>query len=231
MGGVTVLAERQKTGNGGSKWKYRCKCGAEGWAWSETLKKSTDYCCIKCRKELASIKARARRGRFDDPKHWHGGCPERKCYKAWVQAKQRVFNPKGPSWHRYGGRGITMCSGMRHSYDTFLQTVGLPPFPSWSLGRIDNDGHYSCGACDDCKAHGWQNNVRWENLFDQNNNKSTTKMFTFKGRTQSLTAWAVETGISPVTLMHRIRSGMTEEQLFFTNNANRSTILFHSWNL
>lgn len=69
-----------------------------------------------------------------------------KAYKAWAAAKRRCFNPQSRQFHRYGGRGITMCRQWRENFEAFLYDMGPCP-PGLTLDRIDNDGHYEPGNC------------------------------------------------------------------------------------
>jgi hypothetical protein len=73
--------------------------------------------------------------------------------------KTRCLNPAFHAYHRYGGRGITVCSGWRDSFETFLRDMGPCP-TNLSLDRIDNDGHYEPGNC------------RWTTAMTQTRNRS-----------------------------------------------------------
>ena len=42
-------------------------------------------------------------------------------YRAWWSIKSRCYNPNTPSYHRYGGRGITMCEEWLNSYISFRE--------------------------------------------------------------------------------------------------------------
>lgn len=72
--------------------------------------------------------------------------PER---RVWANMLQRCFNPRHPSYKRYGGRGITVCLEWRGTSHAFLVYMGPRPGPEYSIDRIDNDGNYEPG------------NVRW----------------------------------------------------------------------
>jgi hypothetical protein len=46
--------------------------------------------------------------------------------------------------------------------------------PDWADGgmdRIDNDGNYSCGKCEQCLREGWTANCRWSTRLQQARNR------------------------------------------------------------
>jgi hypothetical protein len=104
-------------------------------------------------------------------------------YLAWVAMKQRCKNPNGDHFDRYGGRGITVCAGWDNSYESFFSDLGHCP-PGMEIDRWpDNDGHYSCGHCEDCRTRGLAFNARWATIKQQQRNKSTNRIITVRGIT------------------------------------------------
>jgi len=137
------------------------------------------------------------------PVHGHCPCqtiPQGKAvhpqeYYAWTNMKTRCYNPKYPVFHRYGGRGITVCQEWRDSFSAFLEHVGPKPDPSYQLDRIDNNGNYEPG------------NVRWVPLETNANNKSTTQVLTINGESGGLPYWEVRTGRDRKTIWRRLKDG------------------------
>lgn len=74
----------------------------------------------------------------------HGGVGTR-THNSWRDMLGRCRQPKYPSFHRYGGRGITVCDRW-HEYVNFLADMGERP-DGMTLDRIDNDGNYEPGNC------------------------------------------------------------------------------------
>jgi hypothetical protein len=69
-------------------------------------------------------------------------------YRAWQALKTRCFNPKIVGYHRYGGRGITVCDRWINSFENFLADMGCRPGPEYSIDRFpNNDGNYEPSNC------------------------------------------------------------------------------------
>lgn len=96
------------------------------------------------------------------------GAPE---YTSWSGMKSRCINKHNPKYKNYGGRGIKTCKRWRDSFIAFYEDMGKKPDPSLSIDRIDNDGNYSCGKCEECVANGWTSNCQWADKYQQSYNK------------------------------------------------------------
>jgi hypothetical protein len=87
--------------------------------------------------------------------HGMTGTPTRNC---WLNMIQRCTNEKHPSYHRYGGRGITVCEEWL-TFENFFRDMGTKP-DDLTLDRIDNNGNY-------CKI-----NCRWATRLEQKLNQN-----------------------------------------------------------
>src|SRR5947209_18746960 len=94
------------------------------------------------------------------------------AYSSWKHAKQRCFNPNHESASNYHDRGITMCQGFRESFLKFYEKMGDCPNGK-TLDRIENNGNYSCGDCQQCKEKEWPFNCKWSTKKEQDRNRRT----------------------------------------------------------
>jgi hypothetical protein len=115
---------------GQALWRCRCDCGGERLAVGAKLRNGTATHC-GCAQRARIEAARLRRGTE---------------YRVWAQMIQRCTNPREASFHRYGGRGISVCKRWR-GFDDFVADVGRRPSMAHTLERIDNDGNYEPGNC------------------------------------------------------------------------------------
>lgn len=86
-------------------------------------------------------------------------------YRIWQGMLDRCHNPNNKSYHRYGGRGIVVCTRWRNM-QSFVSDMGERPFATASIDRIDNNGPYSPDNC------------RWATLEQQTRNTKERKSAT-----------------------------------------------------
>lgn len=71
----------------------------------------------------------------------------------------RVRNKNCKDYHRYGGRGISVCERWL-SFENFLADMGQPPSDKHSIERENNDGNYEPLNCVWATAKQQANNRR-----------------------------------------------------------------------
>jgi hypothetical protein len=118
-------------------------------------------------------------------------------YQVWQGMLGRCYCRTHGNYKRYGGRGIGVCDRWRRSFKTFLADTGPRPSALHSLDRWpDQNGDYTPDNC------------RWATKQEQQRNLRSNRLLTFNGRTQCLTAWAEEVGLTREALNNRLTRGM-----------------------
>lgn len=172
---------------------FRCECGNKKEAQlNAVLYGSTKSCGCMVKEYYASGTVRS---------HGDHRSPE---YRSWTGMKSRCLNPNDTSYDRYGGRGIAVCDWWAESYENFLADMGRKPSPNHSIERIDNDGDYE------------PNNCRWASRHEQQANRSSSRLLTYKGETMTMLQWAERLGMSWTSLANRAKRGMTDEEIITT---------------
>ncbi len=142
-----------------TRWFCLCDCGKKIIVLAHCLRGGYTRSCKCLANELTSQRCKL-------------GYTHLKEYKAWHSMRKRCSNKNNKDYHRYGGRGITVCEKWNKSYPDFFKDVGPAPTPKHTLDRIDNDGNYEPGNC------------RWATHKEQCNNRCNSRKYK---RTMSLT--------------------------------------------
>lgn len=99
-------------------------------------------------------------------------------YPVWKTMIARCENPGHNRYHRYGGRGITVCAEWR-DFDEFARWASKSGYrKGLQIDRINTDGNYEPSNC------------RWATSRDQNRNRSNNRLVTYSGVTKTLAEWA-----------------------------------------
>lgn len=125
--------------------------------------------------------------------HGHTGT---RLYQAYLNMKARCYYKGGREYQNYGGRGIGVCK-------EWLGENGAKNFIDWAysngysddltLDRIDVNKGYSPDNC------------RWITNKEQQSNRRDNHLITYNGRTQTISQWAEELGMSSKSFEKRIR--------------------------
>ncbi len=190
-GKLTAIEPVGKNKHNVAIWKCRCECGNIIYRSSNVLKLGHCKSCGCLGRAIPGIK-------IADPR----------LYNIWHDMVQRCNDPKSKYYKNYGARGISVCK----------EWLKLEPFYNWALlngykpnltiDRKDNNDDY----CPD--------NCRWITHEEQQRNKRSNHIIEFRGKKQILTQWAQEIGISPNTLISRLKHWSIERALTTPVNKN-----------
>jgi hypothetical protein len=187
-GRLTVVSRAENTkGNRRAVWNCICECGNTTKSGGDALRIGKTNSCGCLKNELSAE-------RIATINTTHGKCktPE---YSVWTGMLSRCRNDNEKQYHRYGGRGISVCERWL-SFENFLEDMGECP-KGMSIERLDNDGNYEPSNC------------KWVTRHEQDRNKSTNTTITYNGVTMILTDWARQIGMPVWKLSQRLhRDGL-----------------------
>lgn len=99
--------------------------------------------------------------------------------------RERCYNQNCVNYKRYGKKGVTVCREWLNDYNKFKEWALKNGYSdSLTLDRIDNTKGYAPSNC------------RWVTMKEQQNNRTNNRLITYKGKTQTLSQWSDELGIS-----------------------------------
>jgi hypothetical protein len=179
FGRWTVIKQAAYRGNGMPWMKCRCICGTVRDVRLAEMRNGMSRSCGCIRIEAISTHRMTR-------------SPE---FKAWNRMKNRCYCKSTAGFHRYGGRGITVCKRWRNSFESFLADMGPRPSSKHSLDRKNNDRGYCPSNC------------RWATREEQGRNKSSCRFLRYKGRSLTIAGWSEVTGLSHGAICARLRLG------------------------
>lgn len=184
-GSLTVISYAGKQKSGQSLWLCECSC-------SDKTRKVIQGGNL----QNGNIKSCGCFRREANTTHGMFGT---RTYNCWRSMLDRCSKPKKYAYHRYGGRGISVCDRWKESFENFLEDMGECP-SNYELDRIDNDGHYTPENC------------QWASHQEQTNKRSSNHFIEYEGRRLTIAQWSGETGISQGALWHRINHGWSVEK-------------------
>ena len=178
FGRLLVIEKTEQRQGGEILWRCVCDCGTTKLVRGSHLRNGKTMSC-SC---LIYEKGR-------NQTH---GLRRTRLYDIWSNLKGRCDNPKNKCYHNYGGRGITYCKEWEH-FEPFWEWAMANGYRSGlTIDRIDN----SKGYCPE--------NCRWATIKEQARNRRTNHLLTYKGETKTITEWAEQYNIPPLTLQARV---------------------------
>lgn len=124
------------------------------------------------------------------------GLSKHRLYWIFTSMSDRCKNTKARFYHRYGGRGIKICSEWEHNFKKFYDWAIQN---GWQEGleidRINNDGNYEPSNC------------RWATDKEECRNRSTNKIIEFNGEKRCVAEWCELHNITQQVFYKRRKRG------------------------
>lgn len=121
-------------------------------------------------------------------------------YVLWCAMRDRAQNPNRRDSIYYSDKGIDVCEEW-NDYLKFKEWAFMNGYQEGlSIDRKDNN----MGYCPE--------NCRWIPLREQNRNKTTNRILTYKDRSQNITDWCRELNLHWSTINRRLKAGKSVGQ-------------------
>lgn len=189
---LTALGVVGKSKSGNLIWLCRCDCGNNTKVCASRLRNGGSGSCGCFRSEKTMERLTI---------HGHNRKGGRTgTHRSWANMLNRCRNEKSSDYHRYGGRGISVCEEWS-KFENFLADMGECPSKLYSIDRKDFNGNYE------------PNNCRWATKSVQANNTRTNVFITYNGKRQTVTQWERELGFKENVIWARLNKlGWTLEK-------------------
>lgn len=179
--------------NHAPSWNCVCDCGNTGVIPGGNLRLGRATSCGCYHSE--ELRARnTKHGNATRAKH----TPE---YMAWLNMRLRCWDKSNPEFHRYGGRGISVCERWANSFSNFLSDMGPRPSSGHSIDRKENNGNYEPDNC------------RWATRREQMANTSRSRFVVLRGERMIMSEAARRSGLSVGGIAYRIEKGTFDVHL------------------
>ncbi len=190
FGRLVVIEEAGHSSDGRVQWFCKCDCGKTTVSTTTNLKRNHTRSC----------------GCLNEENHFKHGKRTRtnshSLYGIWDNMKQRCGNSNATLYHRYGGRGITVCQEWREDFQAFYNWAMANGYQDdLTIDRIDNDKGYSPDNC------------RWITKKANLNNTSQNAFIELNGERHTIAEWSRITGISRKAIDYRIKAGKPPEEI------------------
>ncbi len=193
FGRLVVIKEVFKEEKGRTKLLCKCDCGTFKIVKMDDLLRGKIKSC-GCLKRDVLIKRLKKHGQTHS-----------RLYRIWCNIKNRCLNPNVPNYKNYGGRGIGICDEWLEFEPFYLWAINNGYQDNLSIERIDNNSDYSPLNC------------KWATNSEQQLNKRTNDLVSFKGEIKPLKEWCNLYKINYEAVLLRIkRLGWSPEKALTT---------------
>jgi len=185
-------------------WECLCECGKRVIVNGGDLKSGHTKSC-GC---LSIEKVKKRLFKHGQSNKRAGRTPE---YEAWSNMRRRCYEKTKVSRKNYFERGIVVCNGWvgKDGFIKFYTDMGKRPSCEHSIDRINNDGNYSCGNCDECIKNKWDFNCRWATNEQQSRNRTDNVWVEHNGEKMIAEDWAKKLNIGSNQIRYYLKKGKT----------------------
>ena len=201
IGRLVVLSKEKEKAGKQNIWKCKCDCGNTVFVRACHLTSNHTKSCGCLQRETASKSATK-----------HGQSGDRLC-SIWYGMRKRCYNRNYKHFKDYGGRGIKICEEWANDFQAFHDWAMSNGYAdNLTIDRIDVNGDYCPENC------------RWITNEEQQNNRRTSRLLTYKGETHTMKDWARIAGLNYNTLRSRINAykWSIEKALTTQTNTGRS---------
>lgn len=129
----------------------------------------------------------------------------KRLLKTLTHMKERCYDKKDKRYSDWGGRGIKICDEWLQDNESFVNWAIENGYEKGlTIDRIDNDGNYCPENC------------RWVTILENNQNRRSSRYYSFNGKTQNLQQWCDEYCLPRSMVNKRLSMGWTFEKAITT---------------
>lgn len=194
FGRLTVIKRTENDKQGNAMWLCKCECGKEKIVLGHSLRQRKTNSC-------GCLLSESSRNRMKNLLTKHG-MASTKLYRVYSSMRERCEKTSCSEYHRYGGRGITVCDEWKNDRNSFFKWALENGYKEGlQIDRSDNDGNYEPSNC------------KWVTPLENCNNTSKNVFLEWNGERHTLSEWARITGINVSTIYSRRKAGKTPAEI------------------